>query len=56
MSNRIDPEWLPNVRVAEYLGISDMTIWRYDNHRKYRHLGFPRPAIINGRKYRKRAT
>ena len=56
MSNRVPPAWMPNVRVAEYLGLSDMSIWRYDNHPRYAHLKFPKPAIINGRKYRSRAA
>jgi predicted DNA-binding transcriptional regulator AlpA len=53
--NSIDPEWLRDVRVAEYLGVSTMTLWRWDNLPQYAKLKFPKPAIINDLKYRNRA-
>ena len=53
--NSIDPEWLPDVRAAEHLGLSTMTLWRFDNLPKYKKLNFPKPSIINKRKYRRRA-
>ena len=54
--NTIDPEWMRDVRVAEYLDVSAMTIWRWDNLPEYTHLNFPKPAIINNQKYRNRTA
>ena len=53
--NTIDPEWLPDVRAAEHIGLSTMTLWRFDHLPEYAHLNFPKPAVINKRKYRRRA-
>jgi excisionase family DNA binding protein len=49
--SKIEPEWLPDRQVADFLGVTTMTIWRWDRDEK---LGFPRPAVIHGRKYRNR--
>jgi len=45
-----DDTLLPDRRVRERYGVSEMTIWRWDNNPA---LGFPDAIRINGRKYRR---
>lgn len=40
--------WLSGTRVAEFLGVSTMTIFRWQRNEQ---LNFPKPTIINTRKY-----
>jgi predicted DNA-binding transcriptional regulator AlpA len=40
--------WMRNSEVAEHLGVTVMTIWRWQ---KSPALGFPQPAFINGKPY-----
>jgi predicted DNA-binding transcriptional regulator AlpA len=47
MSN-IETEWLSGAKLAAMLGVTSMTVWRWEQNDK---LAFPRPTIINGRKY-----
>jgi predicted DNA-binding transcriptional regulator AlpA len=42
------PRWSRNSQLAEYLNVSDMTIWRWQRDRS---LNFPQPSIINGLPY-----
>ena len=46
-----EPEWLTTTRLAELLGVSQMTVWRWEHHPDYLDLRFPKPAIINARRY-----
>jgi hypothetical protein len=46
------PEWMSDATLAEYIDRSAMTIWRFDNLPAYAELNFPKPAIVNGQKYR----
>ena len=43
-----ESEWLGGARTATYLGVTAMTIWRWERDPK---LAFPAAAIIHGRKY-----
>jgi predicted DNA-binding transcriptional regulator AlpA len=45
---KIESEWLPGAKLADFLSVSAMAIWRWERDEK---LGFPRPTIIHGRKY-----
>jgi predicted DNA-binding transcriptional regulator AlpA len=41
-------QYLPSRDVCARYGISDMTLWRWQRHKR---LGFPNPTRINTRKY-----
>ena len=41
-------EWLGGARTAAYLGVTAMTIWRWERDPK---LAFPASTVIHGRKY-----
>jgi predicted DNA-binding transcriptional regulator AlpA len=38
--------WVRNSELAAYLGVTVMTVWRWQRNRA---LGFPQPAPINGK-------
>ena len=38
------PRWTRNAALARYLGVTDMTIWRWKRDPK---LNFPQAAVIN---------
>ena len=40
--------YLPGPKVRERYGVSDMTLWRWLRNAE---LKFPRPTVINGRRY-----
>ncbi|SRR6266545_3777203 len=40
-----EPRWARNVKVANYLGISGMTFWRWCRDPE---LNFPAPTVVNG--------
>lgn len=42
------PRWVRNKTLAEYLGTTVMSIWRW---RRNDELGFPRPSVINDIEY-----
>jgi predicted DNA-binding transcriptional regulator AlpA len=42
--SKIESGWLGGAQTAAYLGVTTMTIWRWE-------LDFPAPTIIRGRKY-----
>jgi predicted DNA-binding transcriptional regulator AlpA len=42
------PEWLNGPNLAATLGVTPMTLLRWGQNEK---LAFPRPTMINGRKY-----
>jgi len=42
------PRWARNAELARYLGISEMSLWRWQRDPK---LGFPQPTRINGISY-----
>jgi predicted DNA-binding transcriptional regulator AlpA len=44
----MDDEWLSGPRVDRRYNMSPMTRWRWERNPD---LGFPKPIIINGRKY-----
>ena len=44
-------KWLSGARIAAYLGVTAMTIWRWERDPK---LDFPTATVIHGRKYRSR--
>ena len=46
-----NPEWLGGAQTAKYLGVTAMTIWRWERDPR---LAFPAATIIHGRKYRSR--
>ena len=46
--SKIESEWLGGARVAAYLGVTAMTIWRWERDPK---LAFPAATVIHGRKY-----
>jgi predicted DNA-binding transcriptional regulator AlpA len=48
MSKIIEAEWLPAAKLAVFLNVSAMAIWRWERDPR---LEFPQPTIINGRKY-----
>jgi predicted DNA-binding transcriptional regulator AlpA len=37
-------QWLRNTDIARYLGVSPMTVWRWQRSSK---LNFPKPSVIN---------
>ena len=43
-----ESEWLGGARTAAYLGVTAMTIWRWERDPK---LAFPPASVIHGRKY-----
>jgi len=43
-----ESEWLGGARTAAYLGVTAMTIWRWERDPK---LAFPTASVIHGRKY-----
>jgi predicted DNA-binding transcriptional regulator AlpA len=45
-----DDRLIPDAKLRERYGVSDMTIWRWDHDPA---LGFPAPIRIKGRKYRR---
>lgn len=47
MSN-IETEWLSAAKLSALLGVTTMTCWRWERNAK---LAFPRPTVINTRKY-----
>jgi predicted DNA-binding transcriptional regulator AlpA len=50
--SKVEPEWLPSAKLADFLNVSAMAIWRWERDP---NLGFPRPTVIHGRKYWNRA-
>ena len=46
--SEIESEWLGGARTAMYLGVTAMTIWRWERDPK---LAFPTASVIHGRKY-----
>jgi predicted DNA-binding transcriptional regulator AlpA len=44
--------WMPQRTVAEFFGVSTMTLWRWERDPK---MAFPRSTEINGRRYFPRA-
>jgi predicted DNA-binding transcriptional regulator AlpA len=44
--------WMPQRTVAEFFGVSVMTLWRWERDQK---MAFPRSTEINGRRYFPRA-
>ena len=51
MSN-IEIEWLSAARLSALLGVTGMTLWRWQRDPK---ISFPQPTVINTRKYWNRA-
>jgi excisionase family DNA binding protein len=49
--SKTEAEWLGGAQTADYLGVTSMTIWRWERDPK---LEFPAPTVIRGRKYRRR--
>jgi excisionase family DNA binding protein len=49
--SKTEAEWLGGAQTAGYLGVTPMTIWRWERDPK---LQFPAPTVIRGRKYRRR--
>jgi predicted DNA-binding transcriptional regulator AlpA len=43
-----EPEWLGGAQTAAYLGVTTMTLWRWERDAK---LAFPKPSLIRDRKY-----
>ena len=48
MSKTIEAEWLGGAQLAALLGVTTMTIWRWERDSK---LNFPQPTVIRDRKY-----
>jgi predicted DNA-binding transcriptional regulator AlpA len=48
----IETEWLSAAKLTAMLGVTSMTIWRWERNTK---LAFPKPTVINDRKYWHRA-
>jgi predicted DNA-binding transcriptional regulator AlpA len=46
--SKTESEWLAGGKLAEYLGVSAMAIWRWERDER---LAFPKPTVINTRKY-----
>lgn len=46
--SKTESDWLSGAKLAALLGITTMTVWRWERDDK---LGFPQPTIINTRKY-----
>jgi hypothetical protein len=49
-----EPDLVPDPQIAKELGISLMTIWRWDRDAELTDLGWPAPVYIRKRKYRNR--
>ena len=49
--SKTETEWLGGAQTAAYLGVTAMTIWRWERDPK---LAFPASTVIHGRKYRSR--
>jgi predicted DNA-binding transcriptional regulator AlpA len=45
---RQDQHWLRNSELAAHLGVSVMTVWRWQRNTT---LGFPQPSMILGKPY-----
>lgn len=50
--SKMESEWIGGAQLAAMLGITTMTLWRWERDAK---LGFPRPTVIRDRKYWSRA-
>lgn len=48
MSKMTEAEWLGGAQLAALLGVTTMTIWRWERDSK---LNFPQPTVIRDRKY-----
>ncbi len=48
-STKLEPRWTRNIQAAKYLGVSNMTFWRWARDPE---LGFPLPTVIGGKEYR----
>jgi predicted DNA-binding transcriptional regulator AlpA len=48
-----ESEWMCGAQLAAMLGISAMSLWRWERDTK---LNFPRPTVIRDRKYWSRAA
>jgi predicted DNA-binding transcriptional regulator AlpA len=46
--SKTESEWLGCAQTAAYLGVTAMTIWRWERDPK---LAFPASTVIRGRKY-----
>lgn len=47
-----DPlELIPDRKVRDELGVTDMTLWRWDRNAELIALGWPAPVYINKRKF-----
>ena len=46
--SKTEAEWLGGTQTAEHLGVTSMTIWRWERDDK---LAFPKPTVIRDRKY-----
>jgi predicted DNA-binding transcriptional regulator AlpA len=46
--SKIESNWLGGRQTADYLNVTTMTIWRWERDPK---LSFPKPTVINDRKY-----
>jgi hypothetical protein len=51
MSQEFASEWFGGAQLARFFNVSAMTIWRWEHDPR---LNFPKPTIINNRKYRSR--
>jgi predicted DNA-binding transcriptional regulator AlpA len=40
-----EARWLRNKQLAQYLGVSAMSLWRWQRDKS---LGFPQPTVIRG--------
>ena len=43
-----DSEWLSASKLTAMLGVTNMTIWRWERNVR---LAFPTPSVINARRY-----
>jgi predicted DNA-binding transcriptional regulator AlpA len=48
MSSLKQAEWMGDAQIARFFDVSSMTIWRWERDLR---LNFPKPTIINSRKY-----
>lgn len=46
--SKAESEWLGGAQLAAHLGVTTMTIWRWERDSK---LNFPQPTVIRDRKY-----
>jgi predicted DNA-binding transcriptional regulator AlpA len=46
--SKTESVWLGGAQTADYLGVTAMTIWRWERDPK---LAFPTSTVIRGRKY-----